>query len=561
MQRKFNPKYRSAQENEDPLSFFKCRLGIAFYVCLFALAPALLAFPAATPVTISAGQGGQPITDLGATISAEIAMLPTIGGYQTGTVSIPAGVYNQSSVILLNSPRVSIIGAGSGAVTINCVMNSPCWEIRLNPFVTDPQGGGQLGGFTLVGLGTNASAVGIHMGDFTGLRMEDIVIQGFTGANAVGMWWDNLNGWIERTTIQRLTLNSNTTNYKFTNAGNDHTSSFCYNQWLDFRMNVNGGQKGIDFQNGNLCGSTMMLSINGAGDNKTYINIQGPTSYWNNNLYDIRSENDGGTGVRLATGPNTNFTGTGLITNLFGAMTDDIEGAFELYFSYLGGTTYSANSATTQWAVDQFANLRAGTTVSATASNNVSSPLLGLEATCWNGGGTGVDKWQLQNLMSPGTNSASTLNFNFSPWSCSSPGQVNVSDGVGSGFMLTTSVVGPGPGIRHDADDNVFIESGTQQTSILYLNTDNNKPVKLGMTQTFGANIPIVASFTTALESSTTVNMFGVTPNSHCSLTPTNAAAASSGQQTYISQKNIGNIVVTHQAMSGMSYDIMCTPN
>src|SRR5580700_5783137 len=197
----------------------------------------------------------KPPLDLGAEINAQIANLPMVGGYPAGTVTIPPGDYFQSTAVIVNSPRVSIVGAGSGAVQITCTMNAPCWEIRLNPFVVIPQVGGQIGGFTLTGQGSNANAVGIHMGDITCTKLEDILIQGFTGPNAVGMWWDNINGWTERINVQRVNLYANTTNYKFTDSGGPSVGngSFCYNEWLDLRMNVGAGQKGIDFQGGTLC--------------------------------------------------------------------------------------------------------------------------------------------------------------------------------------------------------------------------------------------------------------------------------------------------------------------
>ena len=128
------------------------------------------------------------VTDLGATINASIDLLPTIGGFKAGVITIPPGIYTQSTTIHVNSPRVSIIGAGAGAVEITCTMDSDCWDIRLNPFVTEPQVGGQFGGFTLIGLPGNANAVGMHMGDITESRLEDILIEGFTGPKAVGLW-------------------------------------------------------------------------------------------------------------------------------------------------------------------------------------------------------------------------------------------------------------------------------------------------------------------------------------------------------------------------------------
>jgi hypothetical protein len=500
----------------------------------------------------------QPL-DLGAEINARIASLPTIGGYKAGRVEIPVGDYFQSTPVIVNSPRVSIVGVGAGAVQITCTMNAPCWEIRLNPFVTDPQVGGQIGGFTLIGQLTNPNAVGIHMGDITNIRLEDILIQGFTGANAVGLWFDNINGWTERNNIQRVNLNGNTTNYKFTNSGTPATASFCYNQWLDLKMNVYTGQKGIDFQGGNLCSSTLMVIMNGQGDNKTYIQISG-TSYWNNNLYDIKTENDGGSGVRLRTAVGTVFNGTGKIANVFGALTDSILGTFNLFMPYLGGTTFSDTSESSQWYIDQFANLQAGAQLPATASNNFNSPMIALKSSCWNGSATALDYWQLQNVVSPGANPASTLQFAFTPYGCTSIPQFQVADGVGSGFLLSTTEPGQSPRIRHDADDNLVVDTGSVHAS-LYLNTDNNRPVKLGMGGTTGANIPIVGTVTTAAAASTNVPVPGVTSSSHCSLTATNASAAMNTSTTFISAKGADQITVTHMPLAGMTYDVLCTPN
>jgi len=497
-------------------------------------------------------------TDLGAAINASIDSLPMIGGYKAGVITIPAGSYMQSTTVYVNSPRVSIIGAGSAAVEITCTLNSPCWEIRLNPFTVAPIAGGQIGGFTLTGLASNPNAVGIHMGDITNTKLEDILIQGFTGANAVGLWWDNINGWTERINVQRLNLNSNTTNYKFTTAG-PAFSSFCYNQLLDIRMNVGAGQKGIDFQRGWLCGSTLMMVVNGLGSNKTYINITGGAS-WHDNLYDIKVEDDGGGGVRLATAPGTEFSGTGRITNIAGPMTDSIGGSFALFLPSIFGNAYSSTTAPTEWYVDQFGNLQAEATLPATASNNFNAPLVALKSSCWNGSTTGIDQWQIQNVLGAGADPSSTFQFAFAPNGCTAVPQFQVADGVGSGVLLSTIALGLTPRIRHDAEDNLVIDTGGPSAS-LNLNTDNNKPVKLGTGGTVGANIPILASLTTTVGNFTGVSMPGVTSSSHCSLTATDAIAAANIGSTFISAKVADQIIVAHAPAPGMTYDVLCTPN
>jgi hypothetical protein len=503
----------------------------------------------------------KPPLDLGAEINAQIANLPMIGGYHAGIVTIPPGDYFQSTPVIVNSQKVSVIGAGSGAVQITCTMNAPCWEIRLNPFVVIPQVSGQIGGFTLTGLNSNPNAVGIHMGDITCTKLEDILIQGFTGPNAVGMWWDDITGWTERINVQRVNLFNNTTNYKFTDSGGPAVGngSFCYNDWLDLRMNVGQGQKGIDFQSGTLCGSILNLVVNGLGSNKTYINIAG-TSVWVDNLYDIKVEDDGGGGVRLATAPGTQFNGTGKITNIAGPMTDSIGGSFALFLPFVFGNAYSSTTAPARWFTDQFGDLEVETALPATASNNFNAPLIALTSSCWNGSTTAIDRWQFQNVLGSGANPASSLQFAFTPYGCTAIPQVQVADGVGSGMLLSTTAPGISPRIRHDADDNVVIDTGGAGAS-LNLNTDNNKPVKLGMGGTAGANIPILSSLTTTSGTSTNLSMSGVTSSSHCSVTATNAAAGANIGATFISSKAVDQITVTHAPVASMTYDVLCTPN
>lgn len=53
----------------------------------------------------------------------------------------------------------------------------------------------------------------------------------------------------------------------------------------------------------------------------------------------------------------------------------------------------------------------------------------------------------------------------------------------------------------------------------------------------------------------------GLTTSSHCSLTATNAAAATNIATTYISGKISNLLTVTHTATANMNYDILCTPN
>jgi len=75
-------------------------------------------------------------------------------------------------------------------------------------------------------------------------------------------------------------------------------------------------------------------------------------------------------------------------------------------------------------------------------------------------------------------------------------------------------------------------------------------------------NIPVVASLTTTSATSDSVTLTGMTATGHCAEPgATNATAATNIATTYISAKAANQITVTHTAVAGMTYDIVCTPN
>ena len=69
----------------------------------------------------------------------------------------------------------------------------------------------------------------------------------------------------------------------------------------------------------------------------------------------------------------------------------------------------------------------------------------------------------------------------------------------------------------------------------------------------------IVASLVTTAAASDNVAMQGMTASGHCSLTATNASAATNIATTFISAKASNQITVAHTATASMNYDVMCT--
>jgi len=73
--------------------------------------------------------------------------------------------------------------------------------------------------------------------------------------------------------------------------------------------------------------------------------------------------------------------------------------------------------------------------------------------------------------------------------------------------------------------------------------------------------VPVVASLTTTAAASDNVAIQGVTSSSHCTMTPTNATAATDSTGTFVSAKAANQITVTHPANAGRTWDISCTAN
>jgi hypothetical protein len=75
------------------------------------------------------------------------------------------------------------------------------------------------------------------------------------------------------------------------------------------------------------------------------------------------------------------------------------------------------------------------------------------------------------------------------------------------------------------------------------------------------ASGPLPASFTSTAAAFDDVTVRGMTPAGHCSVTATNAAAASNIATVYVSRKIDNAVRVAHASIAGLTYDLICTPN
>ena len=277
--------------------------------------------------------------DIGAKINAAIASL----GKSGGTVVIPAGTYNEvKTTVKVNSPNISITGAGSAAVQINYTGSGDFVLVEMEPFVLTQAG--KIAGFTV--NGTRSGKSGIHIADTIGAQLDDIVVNGFNGPSGVGIWLDNIIKFTERIQVTRVQAGYNTKGVRFTNSnGNSYNLSFGYERILDLRVNVGANQIGLAVDGGNIFHSVINATINVDDTTGIAVAIWGLTctgchgSAVEDNLYTLTGEctKCGGLGTFLSMKPTTSFTGSGIVQAFSMQNAIDPTATAYLYIPFIGG--------------------------------------------------------------------------------------------------------------------------------------------------------------------------------------------------------------------------------
>jgi hypothetical protein len=158
-------------------------------------APGLANFSQAFNV-LAYGAQGNGTTDDTAAIQAAVNACITSGG---GEVFLPAGVYQTSYTITVNTPlAVYIAGDGIQATTIMFYGTGDCLRVYNSALYTFTGGqGGGVRDLTFDGTNAGAGSAGLHMGDILQYKVA-CTAQNFTGAGSKGIWFDNQYYWTEQ---------------------------------------------------------------------------------------------------------------------------------------------------------------------------------------------------------------------------------------------------------------------------------------------------------------------------------------------------------------------------
>lgn len=171
---------------------------------------------------------------------------------QKGTLFIPAGHYKvtASNLLTLNYPGMSVEGDGPGSTFVEptSAVTGDVIRWQMNPWTVAPAG--RIANLTIDGANAGSSACGIHVGDVFNHRLDNVVVQNFGGATAVGIHVDNVTHWTEECVWTNVYVSLNKIGVLFDVNGG--TTSWGYNRITSLRVNAWGGQTGIAFKGGGV---------------------------------------------------------------------------------------------------------------------------------------------------------------------------------------------------------------------------------------------------------------------------------------------------------------------
>lgn len=225
-----------------------------------------------------------------------------VGG---GTVVVPKGTYRIGANLNWNSTLVSVVGAGSGVVTLEMVGTN---KITVQPLPFVVSHGPTFVGFTVKGNAT-AGAKGIYCIDMVCTTWRDVAVRDFAGVGAVGVHLHNQTYWTERNHFG-FTLANNKISLLATTAGGS-VISYEYNWWGPLMINVAAGQVGIvSRDNAYIRGGVIELIAN-VTDDGVLMQIEG-TSAWDigGNIMAEQTGGTGGRGILQASAAFGHFQGT-----------------------------------------------------------------------------------------------------------------------------------------------------------------------------------------------------------------------------------------------------------
>ena len=206
------------------------------------------------------------------------------------TVSLPAGDFTYSGTITLDRPGLRLVGQGGRATRLHFTgpPGSAAIDFRLRPFSIDSHGAIEGLAIELETPGTTA----ILTGDVTSATFRDLFIQCNSQAGSRGILAQLDQGWFERNLFQSVDVKYCSAGLELSLAPGAQFSSFGYNKFLQFGLNLSPGQKGVVIGPGAMVYHSLLnwnvnIDDGGTTDGTEFIHVEGTVQ---SNHYDICGE-------------------------------------------------------------------------------------------------------------------------------------------------------------------------------------------------------------------------------------------------------------------------------
>jgi hypothetical protein len=223
--------------------------------------------------------------DLESNIQAQLANCPS-----GCTVNLPAGDFTYSGTIALDRPGLRLVGQGGRATRLHFTgpPGSAAIDFRMRPFTIDSHSALEGLAIELETPGTTA----ILTGDVTSATFRDLFIQCNNQAESRGILAQLDQGWFERNLFQSVDVKYCSAGLELSLAQGARFSSFGYNKFLQFGLNLSSGQKGVVIGPGAMVYHSLLnwnvnIDDGGTTDGTEFVRVEGTVQ---SNRYDICGE-------------------------------------------------------------------------------------------------------------------------------------------------------------------------------------------------------------------------------------------------------------------------------
>jgi hypothetical protein len=311
--------------------------------------------------------GSAKTWDIGAEVNNQIASLPTVTQnsqtWAQGTVTIPAGSYNQVTTIVLNSPYVNLRCEPGTILTYmgsgDAIRILPSAQIS-GPAPTQPNQGPSVQNCSIYNASSTAVS-GIHAGDISSIHLTNVAVNNFNGTpTSAAYWFDNTVSFTEGMALTDLSANNNSIAMRFTNtAGNVLTQSFGYTSIRGFRAQVRTNQIGFSVETATLLYHSYIDAIVETSDaTGTAMSVSGTGKVggdWGDDVVFLRGECVNASGpctgsTLLNLGPSAQFVANGFINSLGSSMTNVV--AHGAVLTWNGTSEINRSTYNIGWSAD-----------------------------------------------------------------------------------------------------------------------------------------------------------------------------------------------------------------